>query len=176
MGSQEATFKVIPKFDGSQDIEAWIRVVDRVARLKKWSNADNESNIVLNTSIFLEKEARAWADHVKLDTILVWEEVKKMMISRWKPSLSCMTVIQSLLQMKKKRGESFHAFADRILVTAGLTTGINEDMVIEAFLRGIHTRYHAIALSKPKGIIHHLVDTPGCSHSSYGDVSHTRRW
>ena len=101
---------LLPKFDGSCDAEAWCRNVERVAKLKGWKNEDNEKNLILNIYGYLEKEARTWADAVKLDTVDTWEEAKKMLLLRFKPTMSSLSVVSALLLCKKKPKESFPAF------------------------------------------------------------------
>ena len=141
----------LPCFDGEGDVESWIRIVEKVAKIRDWTDDDDKTNTVLNASCYLTKEARAWADNVKLDTILSWDDAKKMLLTRWRPQLSNMTVISNLLATKKTNKESFHAYADRLRRMARLGTDVSEEWLIEAFLRGLPQRFSAIGLHRPKG-------------------------
>ena len=132
-----------PRFDGSGDVEAWIRAVVRVTKLREWTDNDDRTNTVLNILSFFDGEARAWADHVKLDTVMRWEDAETMILSRWRPSLSSMTVISSLLATKKTTKESFHTFADRLRGIGRLSKDVGEEWLVEAFVRGLPPRYHA---------------------------------
>jgi hypothetical protein len=145
----EKTSVQIPKFDGAGDVEMWIRHVERVAKIKKWSDSDDHTNTVLNSIVYLEKEAKIWAENVKLDEIKEWSQAKTKLLTRWKPKLSQMAVISALLKEKKRSNESFYSFADRLRSMSRYSEGVNEPMLIEAFLRGINAKFSAVALQKP---------------------------
>jgi hypothetical protein len=149
--------RVLPTFNGTGDIEAWIRTVTRTAKLRGWSDSDTKDNTVLNASCYLDGEAKIWADNVKFDVVTKWGDAEKLLLGRWKPQLSSMTVISALLSMKKTSKETFHAFADRLRGTARLTSGISDEWLVEAFVRGLPRAYHTIGLMKPKEV---SLDTP----------------
>lgn len=143
---------ILPKFEGNTDAEAWIRMVDRQRKLRSWTDEDTKDNTVLNAVCYLDKDAKVWAENVKWDQILEWEEAKAAFLTRWKPSVSRMTVIGSLLQSKKLPKESFQSYADRLRQLSRQSNDIGEEWLIEAFIRGLPPRFHVIGLMKPSTV------------------------
>ena len=143
---------ILPKFDGNTDAEAWIRMVERQRKLRSWTDEDTKDNTVLNAVCYLDKEAKMWAENVRWDQILEWEEAKTIFLTRWKPSMSKMTVIGTLLQSKKQPKESFQSFADRLRQLSRQSNDIGDEWLIEAFTRGLPPRFHVIGLLKPSTV------------------------
>jgi len=149
MAHTESTFnsRDLPFFDGSGDVEIFIEYVEKMTKIKGWSNEANKDNIVLHVCCALEKEAAVWASGIRLHNIGTWEEAKGRLLTRWKPPMTYMTAIATLVKEKKKPRESYYAYVDRLRNIARYNKDVTEDNVIEAFLKGIPHKY---AITKPK--------------------------
>jgi len=149
MAHTESTFnsRDLPFFDGSGDVEIFIEYVEKMTKIKGWSNEANKDNVVLHVCCALEKEAAVWASGIRLHNIGTWEEAKGRLLTRWKPPMTYMTAIATLVKEKKKPRESYYAYVDRLRNIARYNKDVTEDNVIEAFLKGIPHKY---AITKPK--------------------------
>ena len=125
----------IPRFDGSTDVERWLKLVDSAAAIKKW---DGDTKLTQAT-LRLDGSALQWAENSGATNLASWDLFTQALKLRYKVTLNDAAVRAELAKIKRTKGETIFQYSDRIQAVAiKAAEKLSETTLVQYLIKGIN--------------------------------------
>jgi len=134
--------KVVHDFDGTQDVERWIRLVERTSTEQGW-----EEERAAKAAMLIKGEAFTYFEDNELD-LKDWDDVKRAMIARFTTKQPRASVYAQLNLVKKGKRQDIRELADHIRkIARSSIEPIQESDLKLIFLRAMPDKFHVFMAS-----------------------------
>ena len=124
------------KYDGVQDPKAWIE--DYLATIKL--NNGTRDTAMQFIQLHLKEPARAWLRNLPEESITHWNDLQRLFIANFKATCKRPNSIEELRRCQQRGNESLRDYINRWTKIKNTCENLNQELVIDAFKRGLLRR------------------------------------